>query len=164
MAIRVSLHAFRLVVPLTTLAIAIGLLPGGGPQVARGHEEIVITCQECEASPTDVFSQSWYDVVQAFNRAYKGTYRVDVQHYGGTANDLQYWEREALAGALPDIFIAQSTQLQTLSKTGKLLNLAPYLAKDAAWKSSFYPDSFQSLSGPDGQIWGIAEERDVLGI
>jgi ABC-type glycerol-3-phosphate transport system substrate-binding protein len=65
---------------------------------------------------------------------------------------------------LPDIFVAQSTQLQTLAKSGKLLNLTPYLAQDNAWKTSFYPDAFQSLSGADGKIWGIPEERDVVGI
>jgi ABC-type glycerol-3-phosphate transport system substrate-binding protein len=135
-----------------------------GVRVTAGQGEIVITCQECEQSATDVFSQSRYEVVQAFNSAYKGKYHVEVQHYGGTANDLQYWERLALANALPDIFVIQSTQLQTLAQAGKLFDLAPYLAKDPAWKNSFYPDSFESLTGPQGQIWAIAEERDVLGI
>jgi ABC-type glycerol-3-phosphate transport system substrate-binding protein len=158
------LRAIRLAVLLATVAIASGMQVASSTQVAAGQGEIVITCQECESSPTDVFSQSWYNVVQAFNRTYKGKYRVEVQHYGGTANDLQYWERLALANALPDIFIAQSTQLQALSKAGKLLDLAPYLAKDKAWKNSFYPDSFESLTGPAGQILGIAEERDVIGI
>jgi ABC-type glycerol-3-phosphate transport system substrate-binding protein len=133
-------------------------------KAAPGKSEIVITCQTCESSPTDVFSQSRYEVVQAFNKKYQGKYRVEVQHYGGTPNDLQYWERLALAGSLPDIFVAQSTQLQTLAKAGHLLNLAAYVAKDKAWKNSFYPDSFESLTGPKGQIWGIAEERDVVGI
>jgi ABC-type glycerol-3-phosphate transport system substrate-binding protein len=134
-------------------------------QAVHAQGEVVITCQRCQASPTDVFSQSRYEVVQAFNKAYRGKYRVDVQMFGGkNENDLTYWERLALAGSLPDVFVAQSTQLQTLAKTGKLLNLAPFLAKDPKWKDSFYPDSFESLSGADGQIWGIAEERDVVGI
>jgi len=134
-------------------------------QASPAYAEVVITCQRCQASPTDVFSQSRYEVVQAFNAANKGKYRIDVQLFGGkNENDLSYWERLALAGALPDILVAQSTQLQTLAKTGKLVDLAPFLAKDMAWKDSFYPDSFQSLTGPDGRIWGIAEERDLVGI
>jgi ABC-type glycerol-3-phosphate transport system substrate-binding protein len=132
---------------------------------SRSGGVIELTCQRCEASPTDVFSQSWYDVVQQFNAKYKGVYHINVQHYGGqTENDLQYWERLALANSLPDIFIAQSTQLQTLSQTGRLFNFAPVLAQDRAWSSSFYPGAFESLTGPKAQIWGIPEERDVVGI
>jgi ABC-type glycerol-3-phosphate transport system substrate-binding protein len=153
----------------TSVAICVALLSmtvmsASEVKASAAKGETVITCQECEPSATDVFSQSRYDVVQAFNKKYQGTYRVEVQHYGGVANDLQYWERLALAGALPDIFVIQSTQLQTLAKTGKLLNVAPYLAKDKAWKSSFYSDSFEALTGTKGQIWAIPEERDVIGI
>jgi ABC-type glycerol-3-phosphate transport system substrate-binding protein len=127
--------------------------------------EIVITCQLCEPSATDVFSQARYDVVQAFNKKYAGKYRIEVQHFGGTPDTtLQYFERLALAGALPDIFVAQSTALQTLQKSGAMVNLAAYLAKDKAWKHSFYSDAFLSLIGTKGQIWGIPEERDVVGI
>jgi ABC-type glycerol-3-phosphate transport system substrate-binding protein len=134
-------------------------------KAAPTQSVVVITCQVCEASATDVFSQERYNVVQAFNKKYAGKYRIEVQHFGGTPDTtLQYFERLALAGALPDIFVAQSTALQTLRKSGGLLNLAPYLAKDKAWKSSFYPDAFQSLVGTKGQIWGIPEERDVVGI
>jgi raffinose/stachyose/melibiose transport system substrate-binding protein len=126
---------------------------------------IQLTCMTCEASPTNVFSQSWYDVVQQFNAKYKGKYHINVQHFGGqNQNDLQYWERLALAGSLPDIFIAQSTELQTLAKTGKLFNFASVLATDKAWSNTFYPGAFESLTGPKGQIWGVPEERDVVGI
>jgi ABC-type glycerol-3-phosphate transport system substrate-binding protein len=131
----------------------------------KASDEIELTCQRCEASPSDVFSQSWYDVVQAFNAKYKGKYHVTVQHFGGqNENDLQYWERLALAGSLPDIFVAQATQLQTLAKTGKLFNLAPALNADKPWKKSFYPGAFESLTGTSGEIWGIPEERDTVGI
>ena len=93
---------------------------------AKSSGVIQLTCMRCEASPSDVFSQSWYDVVQQFNAKYKTQYHINVQHFGGqNENDLQYWERLALAGSLPDIFIAQSTQLQTLAQTGKLFNFAP---------------------------------------
>jgi raffinose/stachyose/melibiose transport system substrate-binding protein len=128
-------------------------------------EEIELTCQRCEASPSDVFSQSWYDVVQAFNAKYKGTYKITVQRFGGRdENDLQYYERLALANALPDIFIAQASQLQTLAKTGKLYDFAPALAANPAWRKSFFPGAFESLTGPKGQIWAIPEQRDAVGI
>jgi raffinose/stachyose/melibiose transport system substrate-binding protein len=131
----------------------------------RSHDVVELTCQRCEASPSDVFSQSWSDVVTAFNAKYQGRYHITVQHFGGqNENDLQYWERLALAGSLPDIFIAQATQLQTLAGTGKLFNLAAALNGDPTWKKSFYPGAFESLTGSKGQIWGIPEERDSVGI
>ena len=152
---------------LTLLGVCLGVLVAAAASGASSasKDEIEITCQVCEASPTDVFSQSRYEVVQAFNKKYKGKYKVKVEHYGGTPSDeAQYWSRLALANALPDIFVAQSTRLQTLAKTGKLLNVAPFLAKDKAWKRSFYAGSLSSLTGSKGQVWGIPEQRDIVGI
>lgn len=152
---------------LTLLGVCLGVLVAAAASGASSasRDEIEITCQVCEASPTDVFSQSRYEVVQAFNKKYKGKYKVKVEHYGGTPSDeAQYWSRLALANALPDIFVAQSTRLQTLAKTGKLLNVAPFLAKDKTWKRSFYAGSLTSLTGSKGQVWGIPEQRDIVGI
>ena len=139
------------------LAALAAALAGTSAATAASRDEIVINCQECEASATDVFAQSWNDTVQAFNAKYKGKYRVNVQHYGGGTNDLPYWQRLAIAGRLPDIFIIQSTELATIAKTGKLFNLASDLSKDKAWKNAFYPDVFAGLSGSQGQIWAIPE-------
>jgi ABC-type glycerol-3-phosphate transport system substrate-binding protein len=155
----------RITLALVCAAALSALAATAFGSTTRSSDEITLTCQRCEASPSDVFSQSWYDVVQAFNAKYAGKYKINVQHFGGrNENDLQYWERLALAGSLPDIFIAQATQLQTLAKTGKLFNFAPALAADKAWKGLFYPGAFESLTGPKGQIWGIPEERDNVGI
>ena len=130
-----------------------------------GGSPIEITCQRCEESPSDVFSQAWYEAVQVFNAEFEGRYSIVVEHFGGQdENDLQYWERLALADDLPDIFIAQATQLQTLAETGKLFDLAPALADDPEWRDTFYPDVFDALTDVDGQIWGIPEQRDVVGI
>jgi ABC-type glycerol-3-phosphate transport system substrate-binding protein len=131
----------------------------------KTHGVVELTCQRCAASPSDVFSQSWYDVVQAFNKKYAGQYHITVQHFGGqNENDLQYWQRLAIAGSLPDIFIAQATQLKQLAKTGKLMNFSPVLAQNKAWARAFYPGAFESLTDSKGAIWGIPEERDVVGI
>jgi raffinose/stachyose/melibiose transport system substrate-binding protein len=143
---------------------AVGGLVGASAAAAAPKGEITINCQECEASSTDVFAQSWNDTVTAFNAKYKGTYKVNVQHYGGGTNDLPYWQRLAIAGRLPDIFVIQSTELATIAKTGKLYDLASDLSRDKSWKSSFYPGAFDALSGSQGQIWAIPEERDTVGI
>ncbi len=148
---------------LVLAAIAIGVATAS-TAIASPKGEITITCQECEPSATDVFSQSWYNVVKKFNAKYKGKYHVNVQHYGGGTNDLPYWERLELANRLPDIFIIQSTELTTLTKTGKILNLAPFLSADKSWKNSFLSDAFTALTGPKGQIWAIPEEEDTVGI
>ncbi len=131
---------------------------------ARHAAAVEITCMRCENSPTDPFLQSRYQVVQQFNKAYAGKYHIKVLKFGGRdENDLQYFQRLALAGSLPDIFVAQSTLLQSLSQTKKVLNLAPFLAGDKMWKGTFYPGAFSALT-TGSKIWGIPEQRDVIGI
>jgi raffinose/stachyose/melibiose transport system substrate-binding protein len=147
----------------TLAAIALGASTAAHTQ--SDEPPVELTCQRCEESPSDVFSQAWYDTVQAFNAEFEGRYEITVERFGGQdENDLQYWERLALAEALPDIFIAQSSQLQTLARTGQLVDFAPALAEDPEWAESFYPDVFASLTGPAGEIWAIPEQRDVVGI
>ncbi|MCA1736304.1 MAG: extracellular solute-binding protein [Actinobacteria bacterium] len=138
---------------------------GDTPVTTAGGTVVELTCQRCEESPSDVFSQAWYDVVQAFNAEFEGQYNITVENFGGQdENDLQYWERLALADALPDIFIAQSSILQTLAETGKLYDFGPALEAEAEWRDSFYPGVFDALTGPNGEVWGIPEQRDVVGI
>ncbi len=78
---------------------------------------------------------------------------------------LQYYQRLALANALPDVFLLQRSELQTLEGTGKLFDFS-----QGAWPptrpggSSFYPGSFAALTDKKGRIFAIPEERDSIGI
>jgi ABC-type glycerol-3-phosphate transport system substrate-binding protein len=51
-----------------------------------------------------------------------------------------------------------------LGKSGRLVDWAPHLDADPAWKASFYPDAFLSLTDSEGHIWGIPSFRDAIGI
>src|SRR5262245_61975973 len=154
----------RIVLAVTGIVALLAVAAASGG-TAKTHGVVELTCQRCAESPSDVFSQSWYDVVQAFNKQYAGKYHITVQKFGGqNENDLQYWERLAIAGKLPDIFIAQATQLKQLAKTGKLMNFQTVLQSDQAWSRQFYSGAFESLTDSKGAIWGIPEERDVVGI
>jgi raffinose/stachyose/melibiose transport system substrate-binding protein len=147
-----------------TLAVSLAAC-GGGSSDEKG--EVVITCVSCQASPTDPSLQHIYNTAQAFNKKYAGKYRVKTiksQSAGSSADRLQYYQRLALASDLPDIFQVNTEELRSLAKTGKLMNFAPELAKDGAWKSSFNNGAFAALTGEDGQVWAIPETRDAIGI
>lgn len=147
-----------------TLAVSLAAC-GGGSSDEKG--EVVITCVSCQASPTDPSLQHIYNTAQAFNKKYAGKYRVKTiksQSAGSSADRLQYYQRLALASDLPDIFQVNTEELRSLAKTGKLMNFAPELAKDGAWKSSFNNGAFAALAGEDGQVWAIPETRDAIGI
>ena len=147
-----------------TLAVSLAAC-GGGSSDEKG--EVVITCVSCQASPTDPSLQHIYNTAQAFNKKYAGKYRVKTiksQSAGSSADRLQYYQRLALASDLPDIFQVNTEELRSLAKTGKLMNFAPELAEDGAWKSSFNNGAFAALTGEDGQVWAIPETRDAIGI
>jgi ABC-type glycerol-3-phosphate transport system substrate-binding protein len=152
----------------TTAAVALvaGLAAcGGGSSDDKG--EVVITCVSCQASPTDPSLQHIYDTAQAFNKKYVGKYHIKTvksQNAGSSGDRLQYYQRLALADDLPDIFQVNTQELRSLAKTGKLMNFAPELAKDAPWKSSFNNGAFAALTGQGGEVWAIPETRDALGI
>jgi raffinose/stachyose/melibiose transport system substrate-binding protein len=151
-------------IAVATLAVSLAAC-GGGSSDDGG--EVVITCVSCQASPTDPSLQHIYNTAQAFNKKYAGKYRVKTiksQSAGSSADRLQYYQRLALASDLPDILQVNTEELRSLAKTGKLMNFAPELAKDGAWKSSFNNGAFAALTGQDGQVWAIPETRDAIGI
>jgi raffinose/stachyose/melibiose transport system substrate-binding protein len=156
---RLIISALSLVAVIAAAATAFGATSGGS-------KVIVLTCQKCEpvGDKNNAFEQSRYNVAQAFNKKYAGKYHMNIQHWGASGEgDVQYWKRLALAHKLPDIFVEGSPVLKALQQSGALLNLAPFLAKDKAWKNSFLPGSFTSLTYK-GQILGIPETRDTIGI
>src|SRR5262245_51933721 len=139
---------------------------GGGSNSSSEKEEVVITCSACQSSPTDPFLQYNSEAVQRFNKQYAGRYRVKIvkNQYAGSGPDrLQYYQRLALANDLPDVFLVNRAELEALEKTGKLMDFAPGLDKDAAWKSSFFPGAFDALKD-GGKVLAIPEERDSIGI
>jgi raffinose/stachyose/melibiose transport system substrate-binding protein len=151
-------------IAVATLAVSLAAC-GGGSSDDGG--EVVINCVSCPASPTDPSLQHIYNTAQAFNKKYAGKYRVKTiksQSAGSSADRLQYYQRLALVSDLPDIFQVNTEELRSLAKTGKLMNFAPELAKDGAWKSSFNNGAFAALTGQDGQVWAIPETRDAIGI
>jgi raffinose/stachyose/melibiose transport system substrate-binding protein len=156
----------RLIVSALLLAVAAIAATAalGAPRAAS--KVIVISCQKCEpvGDKNNAFEQSRYNVAQAFNKMYAGKYKMVIQHWGASGEgDVQYWKRLALAHKLPDIFVEGSPLLKDLQQSGALLNLKPFLNKDTAWKSSFLPGAFTSLTSK-GQIIGIPETRDTIGI
>jgi raffinose/stachyose/melibiose transport system substrate-binding protein len=154
--------------PLLVFAVVVGAgLASVAAAAGRSSNAVVITCSACQDSPTDPFLQFNYRAVQQFNAKYKGRYQVKIvqnQYAGSGPLRLQYYQRLALANALPDVFLLQRSELQTLAATRKLLDFAPTLAADKPWKKSFYPDSFAALTDKKGHVFAIPEERDSIGI
>lgn len=148
--------------------VALVAVPAASTASERSERGVVtITCSACQNSPTDPFLQFNYQAVQQFNAKFKGRYQVKIQqnaYAGSGAQRLQYYQRLALANALPDVFLLQRSELQTLEGTGKLFDFSKGLAADKAWRSSFYPGSFAALTDKRGRILAIPEERDSIGI
>ena len=148
------------------IAVAV-LLASAAVALASSSRAIVITCSACQNSPTDPFLEFNYNAVQQFNAKYHGQYEVKIvqnQYAGSGPNRLQYYQRLALANALPDMFLLQRSELQTLEATGKLFNFSPALRADKAWHQTFYPGSFASLTDTKGHVDAIPQERDSIGI
>jgi len=148
------------------IAAVAALASGSAAGAKRAASVVTITCSACQNSPTDPFLQFNYEAVQQFNAKYKGKYQIKIvqnAYAGSGPTRLQYYQRLALANALPDLFLLQRSELQTLEATGKLRDFAPALKSDKAWASSFYPGSFAALTDRK-RIYAIPEERDAIGI
>src|SRR3954469_11224043 len=146
---------------------ALALVCTAAALAGRSASAVVITCSACQSSATDPFLQFNYQAAQRFNARYKGRYEIKMvqnQYAGSGPNRRQYYQRLALANALPDLFLLQRSELQTLAGTQKLHDFAPALRSDPKWRQTFYPESFAALTDPKGHVYAIPEERDSIGI
>jgi raffinose/stachyose/melibiose transport system substrate-binding protein len=152
-------------------AVAVALLAtagcGGGSDASTTPQgEVVITCEACPVKATDdPFQQFRKELTDAFNAKYKGRYRIKATPYtpANDADAAQHYARAAATGTLPDLFAEQATIVRDAARSGTLMDFAPVLDKDRAWKSSFAGDAFLSLTD-GGHVWGVPEGRDAVGI
>ncbi|WCB93455.1 Diacetylchitobiose binding protein DasA [Baekduia alba] len=148
-------------------ALAATMTACGSSSSTDDKGEVVITCSSCQSSPSDPSLQFAAETAKTFNQRYAGKYHIKVvknQNAGSGPDRLQYYQRLALADDLPDVFQVNPPELRSLAKTGKVMNFAPVLDKDAAWKDSFNAGVFTALTGEDDQVWAIPETRDAIGI
>jgi raffinose/stachyose/melibiose transport system substrate-binding protein len=154
---------------LAAASLALAGCGGGGTDDASTtpHGEVVITCEACPVNATkDPFQQFRKELTDAFNAKYKGRYEIKATPYT-PANDTdaaQHYARAAATGTLPDLFAEQATIIRDAARSGKLMDFAPELKRDGAWKSAFSNDAFLSLTDDGGHVWGIPEGRDAIGI
>jgi ABC-type glycerol-3-phosphate transport system substrate-binding protein len=129
--------------------------------------EVVVTCATCQESPTDPFLQYNYEAAQRFNEKFAGDYLIETieNPNAGSGDDrLQYYQRLALADDLPDLFQLNSGEIKAMHETGKFHDFASGLEADGDWAASFHDQAFDALTGPEGEIWAIPQQRDAIGI
>ncbi|SEE20251.1 ABC transporter substrate-binding protein [Ruania alba] len=149
---------------LVSAALTLSACAGGSAE--EQGDEIVVTCATCQESPTDPFLQYNFEAATRFNEQFAGQYRIEMlnnANAGSSEDRLQYYQRLALADDLPDIFQLNSAEIAALSETGELHDFTGNLDADTAWAESFQPGSLDALTGDDGQVWAIPQQRDPIG-
>ncbi len=68
------------------------------------------------------------------------------------------------SGNVPDVFYLQPGMAQEYIKSGKLLNLSPYMDRDHVPASDFYASLMQPFDCADGTVFGIAKDWNSLGL
>ncbi|WP_162458457.1 ABC transporter substrate-binding protein [Pseudactinotalea terrae] len=150
---------------LTAATLTLAACAGGEPEGDPGGET-VITCATCQESPTDPFLQYNFEAATRFNEEYAGQYRIEMlnnANAGSSEDRLQYYQRLALADDLPDLFQLNSAEIAALSETGTLHDFTTELDAEPDWADSFQTGAFDALTGAEGQVWAIPQQRDPIG-
>lgn len=96
-------------------------------------------------------------VVKAFNKEYKGVWKMDVEWVMETEEDYrQNLKRQNVTDTLPaivtDIRLLPSFY-QMMVKDGRLEELSEYIEQDEEWKGMIEPVVMESCSEADGEIY-----------
>jgi ABC-type glycerol-3-phosphate transport system substrate-binding protein len=151
---------------------------GGGGSTSEGSSdsasssdsggEVVITCELCPttAPKEEPFLVYRKGLWERFNAKYKGKYRIEPKPFNKTSDEesAEHFQREAATGTLPDLFTDQGNVIRAAAETGTVFNIAPDLEEDTAWKESFVPEAFVSATNEAGEIFGVPEQTDSIGV
>lgn len=97
------------------------------------------------------------EVVERFNRAYKGKYHIDVDWVMETEEEYRKnLKRMNVTDELPAI-ITDLRMLpsfyQMMIKKGRIEDLTPYINEDQEWKDMIEPSVMESVREEDGKIY-----------
>ena len=97
------------------------------------------------------------DVVNAFNDAYEGTYKMDVEWILETEEEYRKNLKrlnvtDKLPAVITDLRMLPSFY-EMMVQEGRLENLAPYIDADKEWKDMIEPSVLRACSEPDGDIY-----------
>lgn len=123
------------------LSMALGLMAGcagspsssttsAGTSTSASAEETVITFGIHVANPESHEAVTW-QIVQAFNEAYAGKYKVEFQA-ADTETHTTNMMLQATDGTLPEIFWMDASQAPEYAESGYLLDLSDFLSQNEA--------------------------------
>lgn len=97
------------------------------------------------------------EVVERFNRAYKGTYHMDVEWVVETEEEYRKNLKrlnvtDELPAVITDLRMLPSFY-QMMVKEGRIENLTAYINDDEEWKNMIEPTVLESGSEEDGEIY-----------
>jgi raffinose/stachyose/melibiose transport system substrate-binding protein len=110
----------------------------------------------------------WFEqTIATFNAENKGRIKIVVD---GVAGDQAAWEKlrtDAAADTMPDLFMvkADRSEFNVLAQSGRVLDLKPFLAKDAVFKAKLTDTgSLATYTDASGHLLGIPYAKAFVGI
>ncbi|MFC0528592.1 ABC transporter substrate-binding protein [Phytohabitans kaempferiae] len=126
--------------------------------------EVVITCMSCEDSPTDPIAQYQHQLALRFNKQFAGRYRIEIEPSPGQGNEqFEAYRRLALAGELPDLFVATGAILTEISVSVDLMDFAPRFDADPAFAGTFL-DGLLASHRTGATMLSVPLQRSLAGV
>lgn len=148
-----------IVMMLVSVCLA-GTWAGGAQQQSKSAEKVtlrLLTYFNASGTATPVYEE----VMKGFQADFPN---VTLQHEGmESANARDKLAVEMAAGTPPDVSFMVQSLGREYGQQGLLLDLAPYLAKDAAWKGSYYPSALASFT-VNGKIYLVPSHSHFGGL
>lgn len=133
------------------------LLGGCQPAQSAGEDsgEVVIPVMFRIDPSTD--QGQYQEMVEGFNEAYRGTYRLEVEWV--TATEQGYRERIKVMNALDELpavitDVAFNAELyENMADNGRFVDLKPYMEESGEWSKLLEEADMESLSWENGEIY-----------
>ena len=148
----------RIVAAVTAILFLLGLAGCAKQEkksVENTTEEIVVP-MILTVNPT-TGKKNEQDLVEAFNQAYQGTYRIEVDWVMETEEEYRKnLKRLNVTDELPAIITdlrMLPSYYQMMIQEGRIEDLSCYINEDSEWKDMIEPTVLESCSEEDGSIY-----------
>lgn len=134
---------------------------GSETATAESSEEIVITYPTYRVG-THVSAGTEAKLIEGFNEAYKGKYRVEIEELPSDSAYTEKMKVLASTNALPDVVEGKDGILELAIRNGQAVDLTEFVNADPEFKAEIGEDAINANT-IDGKLYSISHSNQLIG-
>jgi len=150
------------VLMLTALCAVSSIFAGGQSEDAADKSGVITISYPTYLVGSHLGAKTEAKLIKEFNEDNSGVYQVEVEELPSDQSYLEKMKVLASANSLPDVVEGKNGILELAVKTGRAIDLTPYLEADPEFAAEIGSDAINANT-IDGKVYSISNGNSLIG-